>query len=114
MHDFESAIRVYVSRHVRVADNEVFHISVDGLQFSGDDIAIRDNLIRDQIATPDKLHPDCMQGQQPPGQLIDPARGLDLPADLPFMVEEIDSSPAIVDAADALSRFPQPSAFSRD
>lgn len=54
---------VYQSERVTVARNEVRGFSVDGVDFSGNDIVIADNVIADHWPTGDDLHPDCMQGQ---------------------------------------------------
>ncbi|QIQ85494.1 right-handed parallel beta-helix repeat-containing protein [Erythrobacter sp.] len=72
LHDVASAISVYFSRDVIVEDNEVSRFSVDGIQFSGRGIAIRRNLVRDPLGTPDPLHPDCMQGQPPRDEVFGP------------------------------------------
>jgi hypothetical protein len=55
-----------------VANNTIRDFSVDGIQFSGRDVFIRDNAIFDQWPMPDPLHPDCMQGQPPDGQVFGP------------------------------------------
>lgn len=72
LHDLESAVNVFVGRKVTVANNVIRDFSVDGVQFSGRDIVVRDNAIFDQWPTPDPLHPDCMQGQPPDGQMFGP------------------------------------------
>lgn len=72
LHDLESAVNVFRGRKVTVANNTIRDFSVDGVQFSGQDIFIRDNVITDQWPTPDPLHPDCMQGQPPDGQMFGP------------------------------------------
>lgn len=72
LHDLESGVNIFRARTVLMADNEVRNISVDGIQFSGRDLTIRDNAIIGQRATPDHLHPDCMQGQPPERQMMGP------------------------------------------
>lgn len=72
LHDLESAVNVFVGRKVTVAGNVIRDFSVDGVQFSGRDIVVRDNAIFDQWPTPDPLHPDCMQGQPPDDQMFGP------------------------------------------
>lgn len=54
---------IYQSDRVTVARNDVRGFSVDGVDFSGNDILIADNVIADHWPTGDSLHPDCMQGQ---------------------------------------------------
>lgn len=63
VHDVKNGVAIVRGRQVLITDNHIFDISVDGIQFSGWDIAISGNLIFDQWATTDPLHPDCMQGQ---------------------------------------------------
>lgn len=72
LHDLESAVNIFRGRKVTVANNSIFDFSVDGIQFSGREIFIRDNDIFDQWPMPDPLHPDCMQGQPPDGQIFGP------------------------------------------
>lgn len=64
--DSHIAVVVYRSHRIRVEGNEIRDFSVDGIDFSGNDIAIRNNVIRDHWPTGDGLHPDCMQGQSAP------------------------------------------------
>ena len=63
--DVASAINIYRSRRARIADNVIDGIAIDGIQFSGRDIVIRNNIIVNQWPTPSPLHPDCMQGVEP-------------------------------------------------
>lgn len=72
LHDLESGVNIFRARTVLMADNAVTDVSVDGIQFSGRNLTIRDNAIIGQRATPDRLHPDCMQGQPPERQLSGP------------------------------------------
>lgn len=72
LHDLESAVNIFRGRKVTVANNVIRDFSVDGVQFSGRDIFVRDNAIFDQWPTPDPLHPDCMQGQPPDDQTFGP------------------------------------------
>ncbi len=65
LHDLKSAINVYRGRHVLIAGNAVDGVAIDGIQYSGRDIVIRDNVFANQWQTPSELHPDCMQGVGP-------------------------------------------------
>ncbi len=65
LHDLKFAVNIYRGRQVLIAGNTIDGIAVDGIQFSGRDILIRDNVIANQWPTPDPLHPDCMQGVGP-------------------------------------------------
>jgi hypothetical protein len=71
-HDLESALGIIRGRKVWIEDNVVNDFSVDGIQFSGRDLTISDNIIAGQWGTPDDLHPDCMQGQPPDDQVFGP------------------------------------------
>lgn len=72
LHDLESGLNIYRARKVLVAGNAVTGVSVDGIQFSGRDLTIRDNAIFGQRPVPGRLHPDCMQGQLPERQSSGP------------------------------------------
>ena len=66
VHDVHTGIALYQVTNARVEDVEIRDFSVDGLEFSGTGIVIRNNVIRDHWPTGDELHPDCMQGQSTP------------------------------------------------
>lgn len=72
VHDVSSGVAIVRGRQVLIAENHIFDMSVDGIQFSGWGIAIRANLISDHWATTDPLHPDCMQGQPQGTQVFGP------------------------------------------
>lgn len=54
---------IYRSSRVFVQNNEISDFSVDGIDFSGSDLTIKDNVIHSNWPTGDNLHSDCMQGQ---------------------------------------------------
>ncbi len=62
-----SGIVLYQVHKASVEQVDVANFSVDGIAFSGNDIVIRDNLVRDHWPTADGLHPDCIQGQATEG-----------------------------------------------
>lgn len=66
VHDVHNAIVLYQVRKANVENVEIRDFSVDGIDFSGNSIAIRNNVIRDHWPTGDDLHPDCMHGQSTP------------------------------------------------
>lgn len=72
IHDIKSAVNIFRGRKIELINNTIRDFSVDGIQFSGHEIVIRNNDIFDQWATPDPLHPDCMQGQPPDEQYNGP------------------------------------------
>lgn len=63
VHDVRFGADLYHVRHARFERNTIAGFSVDGIDFSGSDIAILGNLVQDHYATGDDLHPDCMQAQ---------------------------------------------------
>ena len=63
--NLHTAATLYRARDARFESNTIRDFSVDGVQFSGQRIAIRRNLVVDNWPTGDALHPDCMQGQPP-------------------------------------------------
>lgn len=71
-HDLKVALTVFRGREVLIEGNAISDITVDGIDFSGRDIVIRANTITDHWATPDPLHPECMQGHSPDGQTFGP------------------------------------------
>lgn len=71
-HELESAIKITRGRKVSILNNEIYNFTIDGIQFSGNDIVIRKNAIFNQRVTPEILHPDCMQGQPPDKQVFGP------------------------------------------
>ncbi|WP_082356106.1 right-handed parallel beta-helix repeat-containing protein [Novosphingobium sp. AAP83] len=66
VHDVHIGVSLYHVTKALVSNNEIHDYSVDGIDFSGNDIVIRNNVIRDHWPTGDALHPDCMQGQSTP------------------------------------------------
>lgn len=72
LRNLQSAISVVRARMVNIADNAIHDFTVDGIQFSGTDIAILRNVIYDHWRTANKLHPDCMQGQPQGDQVFGP------------------------------------------
>lgn len=65
VHHVASGVNVMRSRHTQVTGSTIRDFTVDGVQFSGRHLLIRDNAIYNQYAAPGPLHPDCMQGQPP-------------------------------------------------
>jgi len=63
VHDVRFGVDLYHVRQARFERNTIAGFSVDGIDFSGSDIAISGNLVQDHYATGDDLHPDCMQAQ---------------------------------------------------
>lgn len=63
IHDTRFGVNIYHARRTSVASNEIQGFSVDGIDFTGNEIVIRNNVIADHWMTGDGLHPDCMQGQ---------------------------------------------------
>lgn len=72
LHDLETAIAVFRGRQVTLEGNTIRDFSIDGIDYAGRDIVIRGNRIFDQWATPDRLHPDCMQAHAPDDQTFGP------------------------------------------
>ncbi len=70
--DVESGIRVVRGRSITIEGNMIHDFSVDGIQFSGNDLTIRGNRIFDHWRTANTLHPDCMQGQPQDNQIFGP------------------------------------------
>ncbi len=62
VHDVHNGIVLHTTRRSGITDSEVRDFSVDGINFSGQDIVVRNNVIRNHWPTGDDRHPDCMQG----------------------------------------------------
>lgn len=65
--DVRFGVSIYHANRVRIARNTIRGFSVDGVDFTGNDVVIADNVVADHWPTGDRLHPDCMQGQVSPG-----------------------------------------------
>lgn len=66
VHDVHNAVVMFLVNKAKIENIEIHDFSVDGVDFQGKNIAIRNNTIYDHWPTGDDLHPDCMHGQSPP------------------------------------------------